>query len=421
MNVLTACSGIGAPEHAWRDLPFNFIGCSEIEAFPSAVLKHHYPNVTNYGDMNNYRDWKIDEPITALFAGTPCQSFSVAGLRQGMDSPNGNLALGYLGMVERFAPRWVIWENVPGVLSSNGGRDFGSFLGALGQLGYSYAYRVLDSQYFGVPQRRRRVFVVGHISDWRCAAAVLFEPTSLSGDITKSRKKGKRIAPAVTTGAPYSRTGNERVEADALVVNRMLGFGDYVESDYTSTLQAHEAKDVSDIVMQPLYRETEHGNYIDSDTAGTLLAQQSKRAVDLVQSVYENQKADVSLSNKTNPLTAGGGKPGQGYTAILENKTQWPAKVGNTLGADWEDKMGLNDQHINAGAPYFIPQRDQVRRILPIEAERLQGFTDGYTDITYRGKPAPDSQRYKALGNSMAVPVVRWIGKRIAEVEEANA
>ena len=382
MNVLTACSGIGAPEHAWGDLPFNFIGCSEIEPFPSAVLKHHYPNVTNYGDMTKYRDWKINEPITALFSGTPCQSFSVAGLRQGMDSPNGNLALVYLGMVERFAPRWVIWENVPGVLSSNGGRDFGSFIGALGQLGYSYAYRVLDAQYFGVPQRRRRVFVVGHISDWRCAAAVLFEPTSLSGDITKSRKKGKRIAPAVTTGPPYSRTENERVEADALVVNRMLGFGDYVESDYTSTLQAHEAKDVSDIVMQPLYRETDHGNYTDSDTAGTLLAQQSKRAVDLV---------------------------------------TWPAEVGNTLGADWEDKMGLNDQHINAGAPYFIPHKDQVRRILPIEAERLQGFTDGYTDITYRGKPAPDSQRYKALGNSMAVPVVRWIGKRIAEVEKANA
>ena len=294
MNVLTACSGIGAPEHAWRDLAFNFIGCSEIEPFPCAVLEHHYPNVTNFGDMNNYRNWKINEPITALFSGTPCQPFSVAGLRQGMDSPNGNLALVYLGMVERFAPRWVIWENVPGVLSSNGGRDFGAFLGALGQLGYGYAYRVLDSQYYGVPQRRRRVFVTGYFGDWRRAAAVLFEPTSLSGDITKSRKKGKRIAPAVTTGAPYSRTGNERVEADALIVNR------YVED--------------------------------------------------------------------TN----------------------------------------------------CIPHRDQVRRILPIEAERLQGFTDGYTDITYRSKPAPDNQRYKALGNSMAVPVVRWIGKRLLEVEKFN-
>ena len=425
LNVLTACSGIGAPEHAWRDLPFKFIGCSEIEPFPSAVLKHHYPNVTNYGDMTKYRDWKLDEPTSIIFAGTPCQSFSVAGLRQGMASPNGNLALVFLGMVERFAPNWVVWENVPGVLSSNGGRDFGAFLGALGQLGFGYAYRTLDSQYFGVPQRRRRVFVVGYLGDWRRAAAVLFEPKSLHGDITKSRKTRQKVAPSVTTGAPYSRTGNERVEVDALVVNRivsfgeyvednristlkahdtkdnsdlimqtneraeadgivvnrMLGFGDYVESDYTSTLQAHEAKDVSDIVMQPVYREKGHGDYTASDTTGTLMAQQGKRAVDLV---------------------------------------TWPAEIGNTLGADWGDKGGTNDQHINVGAPYFIPSQDRVRRITCKEAERLQGFETGYTDIEYRGKPAPDSQRYKALGNSMTVDVVKWIGQRIQMVEAVS-
>ena len=401
MNVLTACSGIGAPEHAWRDLPFKFVGCSEIEPFPSAVLKHHYPNVTNYGDMNNYRDWKINEPITALFSGTPCQSFSVAGLRQGMDSPNGNLALVYLGMVERFAPRWVVWENVPGVLSSNGGRDFGAFLGALAQLGYGYAYRTLDSQFFGVPQRRRRVFVVGHISDWRCAAAVLFEPTSLSGNITKSRKEGKRIAPAVTTGAPYSRTGNERVEADALVID--------VDLVYENHAKDSRAKQVDVCPTVAAAWGTGGGN------------------VPLVQSANETYampgnwvgRSPENGGNQTTPAIEL--SPTLTRTDVPAICPKWPAKVGNTLGADWEDKMGLNDQHINAGAPYFIPQRDQVRRILPIEAERLQGFTDGYTDITYRGKPAPDSQRYKALGNSMAVPVVRWIGKRIAEVEKANA
>ena len=321
MNVLTACSGIGAPEHAWRDLPFNFIGCSEIEPFPSAVLKHHYPNVTNYGDMNNYRDWKIDEPITALFAGTPCQSFSVAGLRQGMDSPNGNLALVYLGMVERFAPRWVIWENVPGVLSSNGGRDFGSFLGALGQLRYSYAYRVLDAQFFGVPQRRRRVFLVGHRGNWRYPAAILFEPKSMRGNTSKSGKAGEDIAPTVVCGPPYSRTENQRVEAEAL---------------------------------------------------------------------------------------------------ILTNDKEWPVKIGSTLDVAYATKLGLEDQHAFRGK-LFWQQNERARRIMPLEAERLQGFPDNYTDIIYRGKPAPDSQRYKALGNSMAVPVVRWIGKRIAEVEKANA
>ncbi len=400
MNVLTACSGIGAPEHAWRDLPFNFIGCSEIEAFPSAVLKHHYPNVTNYGDMNNYREWKIDEPITALFAGTPCQSFSVAGLRQGMDSPNGNLALVYLGMVEKFKPRWVIWENVPGVLSSNGGRDFGAFLGALGQLGYSYAYRVLDAQYFGVPQRRRRVFVVGHRGNWRCAAAVLFEPKGLRRDIKKSGKAGKDIAPTVVCGPPYSRTGNQRVEAEALVLqvyenhpmdsrvkaveksptlsarwgtgggntpialNRMRGFGDY--------------KDATDLV---LWRQTTPTDYKADTVTGTLMTQMSKRATDIL-AVHENTRSELRLTKEHPPLTTGGGKPGQGYPCIIQ---------------------------------------ERARRIMPSEAELLQGFPKGYTDITYRGKAAPDSQRYKALGNSMAVPVVRWIGKRIAEVEKANA
>ena len=464
LNVLTACSGIGAPEHAWRDLPFNFIGCSEIEPFPSAVLKHHYPNLTNYGDMTKYRDWKIDEPITALFAGTPCQSFSVAGLRQGMDSPNGNLALVFLGMVERFAPRWVVWENVPGVLSSNGGRDFGAFLGALGQLGFGYAYRTLDAQYFGVPQRRRRVFVVGYLGDWRRAAAVLFEPKSLHGDITKSRKTRQKVAPSVTTGPPYSRTGNERVEVDALVVNRIvsfgeyvednristlkahdtkdnsdlimqaneraeadkvalarkLGFGHYVESDETGTFLAHEAKDLNDIVMQPVYRESDRGQYKASDTTGTLLAQEGKRAVDLV---YENHSSDSRIKEvDVSPTMRARWGTGGGNAPLVQsaNQTQWPAEIGNTLGADWGDKGGANNQHINAGAPYFIPSQDRVRRITCGEAEKLQGFEPGYTDIEYRGKPAPDSQRYKALGNSMAVPVVKWIGQRIQMVEAVS-
>lgn len=343
LTVLTACSGIGAPEHAWRDLPFKFIGCSEIEPFPCAVLKHHYPNVTNYGDMTKYRDWKLDEPITALFAGTPCQSFSVAGLRQGLDSPNGNLALVFLGMVERFAPRYVIWENVPGVLSSNGGRDFGAFLGALGELGYGYAYRTLDSQHFGVPQRRRRVFVVGYLGDWRRAAAVLFERKSLHGDITKSRKTRQKVAPSVEKGSPAA--------------------------------------------------------------------------------VYENHATDSRIKEvDVSPTMAARWGTGGNNVPLVQsaNQTQWPAEVGNTLSADYGDKMGLNDQHINVGAPYLVPSQDRVRRITCKEAEQLQGFEPGYTDIEYRGKPAPDSQRYKALGNSMAVPVVKWIGERIQMVEAVS-
>jgi len=382
LKVLTVCSGIGAPEVAMKPLGFKFVGQSEIEPFPSHILNHHFPDVPNFGDMTKFKDWNLNAAnVDVLVGGTPCQSFSLSGLRKGLDSPNGNLALVFLSMVEYYAPSWVIWENVPGVLSSrsNGRSDFGTFLGALRKLGYSFCYRVLDSQYFGVPQRRRRVFVVGHISDWRCAGAVLFERESLSGDTAKSRKKREKNACPIAKGSPAASAENEQVETDGLSYNRMVSYGEYVESDCSSALLAHEAKDVSDIVTQPLYREKGHGDYTSSDVAGTLLAQQSKRAVDLV---------------------------------------TWPAQIGNTLGADWGDKMGLNNQHIASGAPYFFPAQDRVRRLLPIEAERLQGFPDGWTDIPYKGKDAPDGPRYKALGNSMAVPVLRWITRRLLMTQE---
>jgi DNA (cytosine-5)-methyltransferase 1 len=192
MRYLSVCSGIEAATVAWHPLGWRAVAYSEIAPFPSAVLSHHYGSnipgqplalngTPNYGDMNNYRDWP-DATIDALVGGTPCQTFSVAGLRAGMADPRGNLALVYCGIADRYNPEWIAWENVPGVLSSNGGRDFGAFLGALAKLGYGLAYRVLDAQYvrvdgFGraVAQRRRRVFVVGYRGDWRRAAAVLFD------------------------------------------------------------------------------------------------------------------------------------------------------------------------------------------------------------------------------------------------------
>jgi DNA (cytosine-5)-methyltransferase 1 len=190
MKVLTVCSGIGAPECAWAPLGFNFVAQSEIEAFPSAVLAHRFPGVPNWGDMTKFKEWP-DADVDVLVGGTPCQSFSVAGLRKGLADPRGNLALTYLAIADRYRPEWLVWENVPGVLSSGGGRDFGSFLGALVQLGYGFAYRVLDAQYFGVAQRRRRVFVVGCLGGWHRAAAVLFERESLQGHPPPSRGAGQ--------------------------------------------------------------------------------------------------------------------------------------------------------------------------------------------------------------------------------------
>jgi len=194
MNYLSVCSGIEAATCAWHDLGWNPVGFSEIEKFPSEVLKHHYPHVPNFGDMTKFKEWEIGTNVNVFVGGTPCQSFSVAGLRKGLDDPRGNLMLTYLAIANRFRPKWLVWENVPGVLSSNDGKDFGTFLGGLGELGYGFAYRVLDAQYFGVAQRRRRVFVIGHLGDWRPAAAVLFERDSLQRNPPPSRQKRERTA-----------------------------------------------------------------------------------------------------------------------------------------------------------------------------------------------------------------------------------
>ena len=297
-----------------------------------------------------------------------------------MDDERGNLALEYLKLAQRKRPRWLVWENVPGVLSSNGGRDFGAFLGGLVECGYGFAYRVLDAQYFGVAQRRRRVFVVGYLGDWRRAAAVLFERESLSGNPAPSREEGERIAPAVTTGPPFSRTGNERVECEAIVpvTARMRGFGDYDCDGTASALKARDYKDATDLVA---YGFQSTANAGDAAAAGENVSPTLRAADPMAVAFAENQRAEVREMEVTNSLASNGGKAGQGYQAIRQGLT--------------------------------------VRRLTPTECERLQGFPDGFTRIPYRNKPAekcPDGPRYKALGNSMAVPVMRWIGQRIESV-----
>ncbi len=216
MNYLSVCSGVEAATVAWHKLGWKPVAFSEIEKFPSEVLAHHYPDVPNLGDMTNYKEWNFEgKTIDILVGGTPCQSFSVAGLRKGIEDPRGNLALTFCGILDKFRPKWFVWENVPGVLSSTKGRDFGSFLGAVGELGYGFSYRVLDAQNFGVPQRRRRVFVVGHLGDWKPAAEVLFESESLSWHPAKS-KKARENAPGYIEG----------------------GFGAYNQSDVGGTTKA---------------------------------------------------------------------------------------------------------------------------------------------------------------------------------------
>ena len=352
MKYGSVCSGVEAATVAWHQLGWEPQWFSEIDKFPSAVLAHNYPNVPNLGDMSKFKEWN-DDPIDLLVGGTPCQSFSVAGLRKGLDDPRGNLMLTYVAIAARYRPRWLVWENVPGVLSSNRGRDFGTLLTALGKIGYGFAYRICDAQYFGVAQRRRRVFVVGYLGDWRRAAAVLFERESLSGHPAPSRE-AKQEATGYTSSS----------------------FGGYHHG--VGTVRA----------------------------AGGDLGGGSETLV--------TEQASV------NTITASYGMGGPDYETkplVYGSPVAFPAEMSGTQAASTpEMSPTLSVSHTMA-----VSDRLCVRRLTPIECERLQGFPDNYTQIPWRNKTpenCPDGPRYKAMGNSMAVPVMRWIGERIQMVEE---
>jgi DNA (cytosine-5)-methyltransferase 1 len=321
--------------------------------------------------------------------------------------------LTYGAIADAYKPRWFVWENVPGVLSSNKGRDFGAFLGMLAQIGYGFAYRVLDAQFFGVAQRRRRVFVVGYLGDWRRAAQVLFESESLQGDIKKGRKKGEGIAfntqgsacqglsvgeitptldksktPAVCF-EPRSPDGCARLVGDIAPTLNRMGGGQRepciclmdqgggvmnIETDVTGTLRSQTKG------HEPIIMATRQGNAeITEGHAPTLNCNHEAPVVYFAQ----NTRDEVREMNVVGALAA---QPGMKQTS-------------------------------------YIRQDSTVRRLTPRECERLQGFPDDWTKIPWRGKPAedcPDGPRYKALGNSMAVPVMRWIGERIRKYETAN-
>jgi DNA (cytosine-5)-methyltransferase 1 len=429
---------------------------SEIEKFPSAVLKHHYPAVPNHGDMTKFKEWNDGRPIDVLVGGTPCQSFSVAGLRKGLDDPRGNLMLTYLAIAERYAPKWIVWENVPGVLSSNRGRDFGTFLGALGQLGYGFAYRVLDAQYFGVAQRRKRVFVVGYLGDWRRAAAVLFERESLRGYPAPSRKTREEIAGTIKEST-YSGGAGGKPEGAAVnhfITARMRGFGDYSSDGTARTVKARNYKDATDLVSVG-YTSSSFANYKEGigtvrasggDLGGgseTIIAfpaemsgTQSATTVNLSPAL--SVKHTIALSSKQQSM-----KTSDNVANTLgANDYKEPQAVAydSTVTAPLNTQLGLRGPDVsnslregvgigNVGDPAFTLQAShghgvitpsQVRRLTPIECERLQGFPDGYTDIRLNDKQTPDGPRYKAMGNSMAVPVMNWIGRRIQMVEDTE-
>jgi len=418
MKYLSLCSGIEAATVAWHPLGWEAVAYSEIEKFPSQVLAHHYPQTPNLGDMTKFKEWSIESNVDLLVGGTPCQSFSVAGLRKGLDDPRGNLMLTYLAIADKYRPRWLVWENVPGVLSSNGGKDFGVFLGALGELGYGFAYRVLDAQYFGVAQRRRRVFVVGYLGDWRAAAAVLFERHSLSGHPAPSREKRQSVAPTIKASIG---TGGVDVEHPMIACTQW-------PAEISSTLDTTFGTKMG--------LENQHVNagcpmFVPAyGIPGNWIGRKPENGGNATEPMYDIApcltKADQH--GVAQPI-AFSGQMSQPQTNVDVTQT---LQAKNPMAVCLMDQGGsvMNIEHDMTGTlrrethghEPVVMQAMAVRRLSPKECERLQGFPDNYTDIKSKkkkskNKPTPDGPRYKALGNSMAVPVMVWIGQRINEVE----
>jgi len=638
LKYLSICSGIEAATAAWHPLGWQPVGFSEIDSFACAVLRHHYPQVPLHGDFTALKENDY-AAIDLLVGGTPCQSFSVAGLRKGLADDRGNLALEFIRLAEKSRARWVVWENVPGVLSIDGGRAFGTFLGGLAECGYGFAYRILDAQYFGVPQRRRRVFVIGYLGDWRPAAAVLFERESLRRDITPSRQARESVAGVLTSrasgggGGPGAGTDeavagylqavaptldgrsgrsgeNSFATSGGLVAAKLYqdseyGVGEYdsagslragripehqmVLADHVSHCLRADGFDASEDgtgrgVPLVTYDRQSSGEYKENDVASTMAARDYKSPSDLVATAFNVTFCDANGKRKDRPngglyvneadasktITSGGDlstyiafsakdygndaaenvaptlramphdgshQNGGGQLAVAiplqevgkrTGVSTDDASIGSGIGEDGDamftlqaaaqhavafaqncrDEVrllggdgnvvgalpaqpGMKQQTFVAGCfkpgqsatsrsigyeediapslegggggnnkPAVLHPLDlrnalrdpgkhdavnrqgtgvgengapaatistahtpgvispmAVRRLTPRECERLQGFPDDYTLVPFRGKPAADGNRYKALGNSMAVPVMRWLGERIAIIE----
>ena len=384
MKYLSICSGIESVGVAWHPLGFECLGLSEIDPFRSAVLNYHYPEVKNYGDFTQIQRSDLRATPDILVGGTPCATFSIAGLRKGMGEDRGNLALEFIRLAQRVKPKWILWENVPGILSSNEGKDLGSFLGALAECGYGFSYRVLDTQYIrtqrfprAIPQRRRRIFVVGCLGNWKSSAKVLFDQEAMSTNPEPCRGKRQR-----------SKDSPDSEEMHRELYRKLDRLGSYTESnDTTGTISAGGRFSPTENSMlcieDPIALQTSHtksnGSGIKEDGAMYSLTASDRHAV----MCFEPNTPD-------------------GHARVIKEQ------ISPTLNA----MTGGNRQPC-------VMAKNRIRKLTIKECERLQGFEDNYTQIPYRGKPkeeAPNSKRYEAVGRAMSINVMEWLGTRIQMV-----
>ena len=395
IRYLSVCSGIEAFSKAVEGLPYSAVGFSEIDAFPCAVLAARYPFVPNMGDMTKMNGWALRGQVDLLVGGTPCQGFSVAGLRGGLNDPRSGLAGHYVRLAAELRVPWLLWENVPGALSTSGGGDYRAFVSALDELGYGLAWAVLDAQWFGVPQRRSRLFLVGRLGDWRGPCQVLFEPGRVCGNPPPRRRKGE--------GDPSPAEG----------VAREGGFEEGIAIFAQNQREEVRMLDVPGaLAAEPgMYQQS----YVVQNVCPTMTS--SGAGFARVDGRAEHDCGTLVVQpNKVSPaVTASGAafsRTGQNGTEVDALVVQ-PNVVSATLCASGAGTDRPSAQGSQEG--FCVVDGPLPRRLTPVECERLMGFPDGWTDVAFQGKPARDTLRYRALGNSMAVPVMRWLAEGIHE------
>ena len=410
MKYVSLFSGIEAASVAWEPLGWEPLLFSEIDEFPSAVLKARFPSVPNLGDITKI-NWKeavrdFGRPDIVV-GGSPCQSFSVAGTRTGLQGASG-LMWEYVRCIREVKPDWLLWENVPGALSSSHGEDFRCLLEALDACGYGLAWRVLDAQFFGLAQRRERVFLVGRLGDVEGPCEVLFEPESLRWDTPTSREKRKELAAGAGRGAEAA--GGALNPADpqskrvfspcgaAPTLSSGTGEGMNIQpSVLCAGFKYHQGSGAGNIGYEP-------------EQSPTLTADYHNPAVMCMTDTQPHSMVDGEVCGALS-ATMHKDPPVVGFAANQRGEVRLQGGDVSVCGAIPASQSGKQVQGVTDG---YV-----VRRLIPRECERLMGMPDDWTKVPYRGKPAdecPDTPRYKAIGNSMAVPVMRWIGKRIQEV-----
>lgn len=381
----------------------------EIDQQCHNLLGKKWPETERFEDVKNCGSGSL-ESVDLISGGFPCQDVSVAGRRAGLDGKRSGLWFEFHRILAEAHPRWVIIENVPGLLSSNEGHDFAVILRGLADLGYGVAYRVLDAQYFGVAQRRRRVFIIGSLGDGS-AAEILFESESLRRNLAPSRKAGK-VAPAIpASGAGTSRTGNARTEADMMIAAPVTarqgkgGFTDPANDGLVSAIQPKRGGDDDNdaqahhLIAAPLRSRSSP----NSNAPG----RGGEDDENIVIGFTPGNSADsygIGEEKELSPPVRGGGAGAKPTIAFAQNTRDEVRELGGNKVDALANQPGMKQQT-------FLSGQMGVRQLTPTECERLQGFPDGWTD------GFADTVRYRMLGNAVCVPVAEWIGRRILKLK----